>query len=346
MKTPKSLTIYDISRLAEVSVTTVSRALNAETQHLVAPETYERIQQTIRKHHYTPSKAARNLRAGAFRTIGVLLPHFKGIFFSDYYVRILAGIADVLFESDYTFKLLMPKQGQATNWDYYDFKTGEGVDGLLISHWSWCFSNLSVFERSTVPCVVINDPDERIRVPFVCGDNRLGGMLAARHLYDAGHRRIAILTGPVDSNDSRLRVEGFKGFLAQAGQAVDVTVLPGAFLQEQAREQATALLRERREISAIFCCNDNMAFGVFSALRELGLSCPKDVSVVGYDDEPRAALADPPLTTIRVPLYDIARAGAERLLKYLKKQVSREAFYQPTMFPVTLVERGSVRPIR
>lgn len=333
----KRLTIYQLSRLAGVSIATISRAVNPHTRHKVTPETLTRLDALIARYGYTPSLAAKQLGGTTYRTIGVLVAHLPGVFFSEYHTRILAGVADALRETDYHFKLILLKPSSAY-WDRYDFRVGEAVDGLIVTHWPKFFSKATVLNRQSVPCVVLNDPEPGLRAYCLSGDNRLGGVLAAQHLVDNGHRRLAVLAGPIWSSDSRLRIQGFRSVLR--GRGVSLTMLRGDFSEHIAREVAEPLVQQRR-VTAVFCCNDDMALGVLAALRANGRSCPADLSAVGYDDTTRAQAAEPPLTTIRVPLYDVAYQGTQRLLEHLQAGRRGRLIGQDCL-PVTLVERRSV----
>ena len=173
----------------------------------------------------------------------------------------------------------------------------------------------------------------------------MGGELAARLLYSNGHRKIAILTGFIYSRDSLLRIQGFKSFFKKTGVRAEILLLRGDFQEEKAANLAKAQLLKKSKISAFFCCNDLMAFGVLKALRDLGLSCPKDVSIVGYDDDLKTQTCTPALTTIRVPLYELVKEGVTRLVRHLDN--NKNSFSQGhTIFPVKLIERESVANIR
>lgn len=342
----KKLTIYEMAKKARVSIATISRALNPETRSKVSPETLEKINVLFRKYQYTPNLAAKNLSKASFKTIGLLLPHHAGIFLEDYYSKILAGTADSLLASDYHLKMVMLKC-QKNKWDKYNFKFGEGVDGLIVTHWHAFFSHPSAFEKINVPCIVISDPEPKTRVHFVSGDHLQGGRFAAEYLYSKGHRKIAIFTGPLCSVDSGLRVKGFQSFFLEKGISLDPElVLCGEFQEEKAYQITEVLVQKRRDITAIFCCNDNMAFGVLRKLAELRMACPDQISVLGYDDDQRASTTHPPLTTIRVPVYDLAKEAGNRLIRYLDEKDPKAFFYQETLMPVNLVERKSVKRIQ
>jgi len=217
MGRPKSRpTIYDIARNADVSIMTVSRALNTETQDKVAPKTLKTIKAIVRRLNYTPNQAAHNLSARRTKTIGILLSHITNVFLSDYYSKILSGVANELLDSDYRFKIVALKERQA-KWDGYRFKTAEGIDGLIAIHWHPYFSDRKNLNTLDLPCVVINDPQDNVRPHFVCCDNIKGGELAAKYLISKGHRKIAVITGKPWSADSKQRVDGFKSYLKRVG---------------------------------------------------------------------------------------------------------------------------------
>ena len=341
------MTIYEIARKAGVSIATVSRATDPRFRHKVAPETLRRIDVLIRRHGYAPNLAAKNLVRASTRTVGVILPHFSGIFFSDYYCKVLAGVADSVLEAGYQFKMVMLRHAEGPRWDRHDFRSAEGVDALVVTHWPNFFSKAAAINRLNLPCVVVNDLEPGVRAHFAGSDSRLGGYLAAQHLCAMGHRRLLVLTGPEWSSDSRLRVEGFRAFFREAGVKTEIETVSGAFHEHDAAHATGEFFSRKKGFTAVFACNDLMACGALAKLSEMGIHCPAQVSVVGYDDDARAAAASPPLTTVRVPLYDIARESTRRLIEKLEGRDEQDSFTRrPTLLPVELVVRRSVRPAR
>lgn len=341
------MTIYEIARKAGVSIATVSRALNPATRGKVRPETLEKIDALVGALGYTPNLAARNLGRSAFKTVGILMPHHRGIFEEDYYTRLLAGLSDTLLESDYQLKLVMLKC-EKPRWDHYDFKSAHGIDGLVITHWRAFFSEKAVLENLRLPGVVLNDAGEGIRARFVTADHEQGGRLAAQHFYEQGHRRIGLLTGPADSIDSHAREKGFRGFLKSKGLDLDPRFVHcGEFQESRAFELARFFIKPPGAVSAVFCANDAMAFGLIRGLRAQGVRVPEDISVAGYDDDRRGESFDPPLTTIQVPLYEMASEAAAWLLQELRESPARGGGALPAagkvlLKPAHLIVRKSV----
>ena len=342
------MTIYEIAHKAGVSIATVSRALNPATRGKVRPATLEKIDALVGALGYAPNQAARNLGRCAFKTVGVLMPHHRGIFEEDYYTRLLAGLSDTLLESDYQLKLVMLKC-EKPRWDHYDFKSAHGIDGLVITHWRAFFSDKSVLENLRLPGVIINDAGEKIRARFVTADHEEGGRLAAGYFYEQGHRRFGLLTGPADSIDSRLRENGFRDFLKSKGIDLDPRFVHcGEFQEAKAFEHAQLFKKPPRGVSAVFCANDAMAFGLIRGLRAQGIRVPEDISVAGYDDDRRGESFDPPLTSIQAPLYEIASESAAWLLRDLQENPERAGAFPPgkvLLKPVRLVVRKSVLKI-
>jgi LacI family transcriptional regulator len=342
----RKLTIYEIAQAAGVSTATISRAINPETRHLVSAEKLKQVDDIIERHGYAPSQAAQGLSKSVYHTIGVVMPHGRGLFLNDYYGRILNGVADVLLETRYRFKLLMLKC-DSTRWDHYDFHGAEGVDGLIICHWHAFFSDASVLEKMKLPYAVVGDPEPRQRGHFVSPDHEQAGELVAESFVQHGHRKIAVMEGSPQSVDNKLRMRGFRRRLKQHGIEIKPDLaLCGHFTQERAvRAMRTWLGRKNLPpFTALFCGNDSMAYGALQVLKEFGLKCPQDVSVIGVDDLTGSNFSDPPLTTIRLPLYEVACLATEHLLEHLRVKDKRFE-KKKVLLPVELVMRKSVRQL-
>ncbi|MBI2095226.1 MAG: LacI family DNA-binding transcriptional regulator [Candidatus Omnitrophica bacterium] len=338
-------TIYQIAKKAGVSIATISRVINLEMRHKVSEDTLKKVDRLIQKHGYAPNLAAKNLSKKTFKTIGVLLPHLPGIFFSDYYSKILSGASDALMDTHYAFKMILSKAGMPV-WDHYNFKASEGIDGLLVTQWPLYFSDKWALEHVQVPSTFITDPPNQIKANFISADNEMGGEMAARYLHSKGHRKMAVVTGPKWSSDSNLRLRGFKRYCEKVGVRLEPgSVLCGDYKKDTAAAVVENYLKKKPRITAIFCLNDFMAAGVLEKLKSLGVACPGEISVMGYDDERGSRYTDPPLTTISVPLYEIAREGVARLVSHLEKKLPTEVFLWQTLKPVSLAERKSVKAL-
>ena len=340
------LSIKEMAKKAGVSVATISRAMNSETRKKLAPDTLKRIDKLVSKYGYTPNQAAKNLRKSSTKTIGIIFPYVENIFYSSYYTHILAGIANFLLDTEYQFKMLLLKE-DPNRWDHYDFRAGEGVEGLIVTQWFRYYSNKKTFNQVKVPTVVINDYEEGVKARFVCVNNRAGGRKAAEYLCNLGHQNLAIITGPDWSRDSRERLEGFQDYLASKnGRLRADLVQKGDFDDEAVTFQALeSLLKFQPKTTAIFCCNDNMAFMAIEKLKEKGYACPDQISVIGFDDDFRAMHFQPALTTIQMPVYQLAQEAARLLVDMLKSGKAMKTFAGQTLLEAQLVERQSVKSV-
>lgn len=336
------MNIYDIAKKAKVSTATISRATNPADRGKVSPPTLKRIDELIKQYGYTPNLAARHLSSANFMTIGVVLPQFSGIFFSDFYMQALSGIADALLNTEYRFKLIMLKPGAYQ--DQNNFKSGEAIDALVIITWPLFFSKPAVLDRLALPVLSLNDKVPASKVSFYVGDNVAGGELAARHLQELRHCEILVVKGPDWSRDSHDRVKGFSRYFEKHASA-RLHFLTADFQEDIAARQVLAFFQDGGKATAIFCCNDNMAFGALNALRRLRLRCPQDVSVMGYDDGLRAEYFSPSLSTIHVPMVQIAKEGTARLVQSLGAW-PKPFGVENHSYPPRLVHRQSTAEVR
>lgn len=341
MPSKRNITIYKVAERVGVSIATISRALNPETRGKVAPETLERINIAVRRSGYTPSIAARNLSTDLYKSLGIIFPHHHGMLLSDYYTRLLSGVADYLLESDYRLKMVLLKPGYFP-WDHYNFKNGEGIDGMILTYWRSVFSNTSALKRLPFPCIIVNNVEPGIPAGFVAGDHAEGGRIAAEHLWNLGHRKIAVVGGKKGAPDARERLDGFMNFLKSKGISRNqVPFFDVNFEEQKAYEVTAELIRLRPRPTAVFCMNDTQAYGVLRRLRDLKVRCPLEVSVMGYDNENRAAQMEPSLTSVEVPVYELGRKAAERLLLRLKNKMPSKEFLKTLRLPPVLVTRSS-----
>jgi LacI family transcriptional regulator len=212
---------------------------------------------------------------------------------------------------------------------------------LIVTNWPEFFSKSALNRTAHVPKVIINDLDEDLKVQFVCGDQYSGGRIAAEHLYSLGHRDMAVFTGLAWSTDSHARLKGFRDYLREKGVVLkEENVLCANYRGDLAFQMTEELVKRSPEVTAIFCCNDEMAFGVIRKLNDLQIACPGDISVVGFDDISRAEACTPPLTTVHDPVYEMALEGARLLVDHLTTGAGGPLVGRK-IFPVKLMNRQS-----
>lgn len=296
------VTISYIAESAGVSVPTVSKVINGRSG--VAAATRARVEALISRYGYRKPIQRSNMMELVFDE----LAHMWG-------VEIIRGVEQVAREQ--RVGVVLTEFGPERNTIHYwiDDTISRRPDCVVT------VAQLSDEQRAQlsargIPYVVF-DPTVELPdgVPFVGATNWTGGRSATRHLVQLGHRRIGMIAGPDRILCCRARLDGFRAAIDGAGLAVDADLIVRAGLtQDEGRAAARALLTRPRRPTAIFASNDLQAFGVYQAARELGLRIPEDLSVVGFDDLPLAALVDPPLTTVHQPLTEMAVAATELAL--------------------------------
>lgn len=331
----RRLQMVDIARLAGVSVSTVSRALNGS--ELVNAETRQRVAELARSLNYSINFGARNLRLQENKTVAVVVPYdaaSRQNVSDPFFLSIVGAIADALTDRGYDMLLSRVDAEHldtASRW----FDSGKAIGIILIGQWRQ-HDKLNEMAARKLPLVVWGGEMPQQLYCSVGGDNVLGGLLATQHLLKLGRKRIAFI-GDAQLPEVWLRRQGYVQALREAGLEPDAALeLPASFEPGVATGAVREFCARVREFDAVFCCSDVLALLTMQALRAEGRSVPADVAVVGYDDMPLAAYSDPPLTTVHQP---VAEAGAE-LVEALLGQLRGERLGPRTM-PVYLKLRDS-----
>ncbi len=328
-------TIRDVARLAGVGVGTVSRVLNNHPS--VREETRRKVLAAIEALDYRPNHSARRLSLRRTLTIGVIVPFIT----NPSVVERLRGITVGLEGSEYDLVIYNVESPQGKERYFQEMPFSERVDGLIIISLMPSDEDVERFRRAGIPVVLIDAVHSNL--PHVAVDDIQGGRMAASHLIELGHRRIAFLGDPYPNpfgfTASYHRYLGYAQVLAQAGIPLrDRYVVTGEHSQRTAHLLAASLFENDPPPTAVFAASDTQAIGVLAAARERGLRVPKDVSVVGYDDLEIATYLN--LTTVHQPLFESGCEGAALLLAMLAGQevpLSKQ-------LPLTLRVRGTTAP--
>ncbi|WP_322798464.1 LacI family DNA-binding transcriptional regulator [Thermoflexus sp.] len=328
-------TLEEIARLAGVSRSTVSRVINHHPS--VRPEVRERVWRIIREVGYQPHAAARNLATRRSQIVGVVIPEALPKFFSDpYFPAVLRGISDALTERGYhlMLSLLSPQQEE----DFYQRALrGRLVDGIIVISAQITDPLIRQAYQEGLPVISVGRYPQEPGVSYVDVDNVGGGRMATDHLLRLGRRRIATIAGPQTRAPGIDRLEGYRAALRAWG--IDP---PPEWIAEGDFTEIGGYVAMRRLLSArpdaVFAASDLMAVGAMKAIREAGLRIPEDIAIVGYDDVELARFTDPPLTTVRQPIYELGRIAVRLLLSQLEEG-AREP--QQVVLPTELVIRAS-----
>ena len=333
---PKSVrTIADIARLAGVSKSTVSRALNDSP--LIGEETKARIHSLAREHNFQINAPARRLSMRQSRTIAfVTHAYHKDFSVADLFgLEIMGGISSGLASREYDL-LVIHVDPHDTKWarQYYD--TGR-VDGFILMTSTRKQSHVKALLDLGAPFIIWGVPPPKQKYCSVTGDNVTGGRLATEHLIGLGRRRIGFIGGPDYELEVQQRRSGYERALQEAGRAADPELIEhGDFSNTSGAEALKRLIQKSPDLDAVFVNSDLMAIAAMDAIREGGRRVPEDIAVVGYDDLSIAAHSNPPLTTVRQNIPLAGKLLAQNLIEYLQTGMPTNV-----SIPVELIVRKS-----
>ncbi len=330
----RSVTIQDVAQAAGVSVSTVSRVLNAKVD--VASDTQERILAVIDELGYTSNLAARSMRSRKKNLIGLVVPDIG----FPYSIEIMKGVNRAIAES--TFDLLVyttgdiHKNGTALHEQHYVSLLNNSItDGLII------VASAAADFITDAPIVSVDPHVVNPNYPSVQGTNYQGALDAMNYLLSLGHRRIGFICGRPEIGSAIRRLEGYQAALKNAGMDLDETLITlGDFSAKGGYKYATQLLTLDNPPTAIFAANDQSAIGVYQAADELGVQIPNELSVVGFDNISEAKYLG--LTTVDQFLADMGHIAILMLIKLINNEPLEEQIHK---MPTKLVERSSCQTL-
>jgi LacI family transcriptional regulator len=301
-------TIRDVARRAQLSVATVSRALNGFEN--VSEDARERVSKAVRELGYVPHAGARSLSLARTNAIGVVLPDLHGEFFSE----IVRGMDREASRRGYL--LLLSNLHGSPDQASLALRAMHGrVDGLIVMAPQLSAEDLSAALPSNLPSILINTRDASGSRAAIHLDNSAGVRAVVDHFAALGRRRLVHIAGPQGNIDADERAAAFRE--ACAGRGFDCEVLHGDFEEASGQRAVEQLLKSGQSFDALFAANDNMAIGAMQALRAGGLRVPDDVAVAGFDDIPLARHLG--LTTVRVRIAELGERALARLLASMGK---------------------------
>ena len=324
--------IREVAKRAGVSTATVSRVLSRPD--VVSPDTRSRVLKAVERLGYAPNSVAKNLRTLKSRKLLVTVPDISNPFFA----LILQGIEDCAQKNGYAVLLGDTQQDERREERYALMLKQKEADGLIFLGYRLPKVAATVVNEMAPQCAPIVNGCEfspELGVPSVHIDNARAAAEAMTHLYELGHRRIGVVTGPLVSPLSRDRLDGVLATARSRDAEAQLAVMQGDFSMGSGSEAAERLLTQSHP-TAMFCFSDEMAMGVLETARRRGLRVPADLSVVGFDDIRFARCTDPPLTTIAQPMREIGEETVRLLLSILNGTLVAPA-------SVTLPHRLQVR---
>lgn len=334
-----------VASLAGVSEATVSRVLNGIGP--VKENTRKRVLQAAKELDYQVNAVASSFARGRSGNLGVVLPRVPkvGLFSTYYFSEILNGIADAVDAQQYGLLLLYRDPTEI--YDYLKLFQTQRIDGCLILGASALPSEQQSIEKlalARVPCCMIDQEQPGQEISKVVVDHKEGSRQAVLHLLEQSNRRIAFLNGSPQYSASRLRLEGYKAALTEKGVEFNPDIVfQGNYSRTSGYQQAYDIAGRLDQLDAIAVANDRMAIGLIQGLREQGVTLPKQLPLVGYDDSDMARLLEMPLTTVRVPFYQMGYLAAQSLLERIPAWKSNEDVFSKTLKTELIVRDSSYR---
>lgn len=333
------MTIKEIAKLAGVSHMTVSRVINNSGS--IHPETRKRVLKIIQEQNYVPSASAKALITGKTNMIGVLIMYDLSKFPLDFFPPILEGISQTVGGTPYRIALFFDYNRNETQRTPNALLNHNQLDGLLVLSVEQEAQTRERLQEIRIPIVVINQPIDIPGYGYVVTNERDGAFQAVEHLIRLGHRDIAMMLGDMHFIASVERFEGYKQALETYGIPFREALCgKGELRHHLAYQETLRILRGDIPVSAVFASNDTMAMGTYRAVAEMGLNIPRDISVVGYDNQEFAEYVNPPLTTIRKHRRTMGEKAAAMMIRML----DGEAACEHICINADLIVRSSTAP--
>lgn len=312
-------TMQDVARLAEVSVATVSAVINGTAK--VSPKRAERVRKAMEAIDYHPDQVARSLKVGKTFVIGVVLPDVTNAFFP----QVILGVQDAARAKGYSVILCNSNEDPEEEQRHLNTLFARRVDGVLLA----CANNATAYDRllrRRFPIVFFDRIPEGPHRGAVGTDNVDAGYCSTKHLIELGHKDIAFIAGPVHLSPHARRLEGFRKAMQEAHLPIrDEYLRVGDLKIETGCQLGQDLFRLTESPTAIISTNSKMMLGLLRAIRQLGIKCPDQLSLIGFDDHIFSEFLNPPLTTVAQPSYEIGRHAIEMLLKRMSDQSEQDA---------------------
>jgi LacI family transcriptional regulator len=320
-------TIKDIASAAGVSVTTVSLVLN-DRPNTISQATKDKIVEVAKSLDYTPNHMAKSLVTKRSKMIGLVVPNIGNNFFAD----LAKNIENECQKSDYSLILANANNSLSETVKYVDQFISRGVDGLIIAFYTDDKQNnkeqlIAKLNNYDIPIVTVDSWIQGLNMSGVSIHHSRGGYMATKYLLEQGHKKIGCITGMNGNYSSDRRLKGYMLALKEAGiEENNDFVEEGDYQYNSGYLGALKLID--KGVSAIFACNDLMAYGTYQAVKEKNLKVPDDISVVGFDDLLFSKMLSVPLTTVYQDINNLGSKATELIIDFIKNGASKQEFYR------------------
>lgn len=330
-------TIYEVAKLAGVSLATISRVINGTGR--VSEKTSKKVRDAIKTLEYRPSSAAKSLASNRSDSVGVLVSELHGPF----YGAMMSGIEFELRAKGKHGIFAAGHSDEASEKEGIEFLINRSCDALILHVEAVSDAYLIELSKGKVPFVLINRFIPELGDICISLNNDLGGQLAAEVMLNSGHTRIAYVSGPLWKNDSSERLQGFKRTLGKASVPFDVDLFfEGNYHEESGQQALLSFVESKKKFTAVVCANDEMASGVYKAARDLGLRLPEDISVVGFDHSIFAQYLHPQLSSVNYPIGRMGKMAARLILRNIYKATIKDIKHE---FEPELIAHASIKSL-
>ncbi len=328
-------TIYEVAKLAGVSVSTVSRVLNSHKT--VNEELREKVEKAVNLLNYRPNSVARSLASNRSDSVGILVSELNTPFFGE----MMRAVELTLRTANKHTIITVGHNKLEQEEDGVDFLIGRNCDALIMHVEALSDDMLRAINRDKIPIALINRQVQGLEGACISLNDELGGYWACKHLTDLGHTRIAYIAGPIHKNDASQRLAGHNRALKEAGLSMDPRLFyEGNYYESGGIDGLTELMERNVDFTALVCANDWMASGAITCARDKGLNLPQDLSIIGFDNDMFAHHLYPKLTTLHNPIYDMGEMAA----KYILNTVYKQKNHIKNVFEPQFIQRQSTEP--
>lgn len=332
-------TIRDVARLAGVSISTVSLALNESGP--VHADTHRKVWEAANALGYAPNPLAQSLKVGRTRLIGMVVGDLSNPFFS----HLLKEVERSLIEHDHLVVVSDSGGEEARERTILETLTAQRVAGIILTPHSNAPEHVDYLRSLRTPLVLVDHKLEGLDADFVASDNMLASSMLTEHVIRFGHKRIAHIAGRTGLWTAEQRKDGFRATLTAAGIPVDESlIVDGHFEGERAYAQAMRLLTRPDRPTAIVAANNVMALGTLQAMIDLGMRCPEDVSLTSVDDVPWGEVIQPRITMAVQSVDEMAQVATRFLLERIKARGARIPPREHIMIPRLVVGQSCAKP--
>jgi LacI family transcriptional regulator len=329
-------TIRDVAKKLNLSITTVSRALDGYDD--VAEQTRDLVIKTAKKMDYVPNRAARQLRRQKAETMGFIIPSISKRFDEAFFTEFIAGLGEELSHQNFDLLVSNATTDAGERDLYHRWVNSHKVDGFILNRLHRYDWRVNYLNQEKVPFVALGRSHDGLKYPCIRIEGTDAYLNLVRHIQENGFFHFAFVGGPADLVDHIERLQWFKSALKKCDLEVDRANIVSTDMASTGGYEATrTLLNGSSPPDAILCANDEIAFGALHAAHEQGLTIGEDLAVVGFDGVQDAKHSEPPLTTLDIPVFDIARQLADMLLKTIEGEVVES----PVVIKPTLLIRPS-----